>query len=177
MTDLAPVHASIAVWPAVAACAASDQPSAAWPRSVTASRCLKGWNCIRSYPARAHGRISNWQGSVSGHSEHYATHHWPKVGFGSNCDLAGWATPPHPHFRRFFESGLTANYIGRLGRGFKNLWAVMAGTNTKFIVPPWRVAARGPHVQASFRGLPAFVPATVDTVRRTSPTPATTILQ
>jgi hypothetical protein len=53
-----------------------------------------------------------------------------------------------PDFRRFFESGLTPNYIGRLGRGL-NLWAVMAGTNTKFIVPSWHVAARGPHVQAS----------------------------
>jgi hypothetical protein len=72
----------------------------------------------------------------------------PKVGFGSNCDLAGWATPRIQISAGSLESGLTANYIGRLGRGF-NLWAVMAGTNTKFIVPSWHVAAREPHVQAS----------------------------
>ena len=32
---------------------------------------------------------------------------------------------------------------------FPNSRAVMAGTNTKLIVPSWHVAARGPHVQVS----------------------------
>jgi hypothetical protein len=64
----------------------------------------------------------------------------PKVGFGSN-----WVGPrPASRFPQVLRKRTdckSANYIGRLGRGL-NLWAVMAGTNTKFIVPSWHVAAQ-----------------------------------